>query len=110
MSEAETLYDSFISELNKRLSKIDLKLAMNIMYFERKFPDIYPSVILEIHYKDKADLERKRFDLRSKRGLQSSMVGHTVVARGNLSLSEIQEMSSDPDIEKITGSATCASY
>ena len=110
MSEAEALYDGFISELDKRLSKIDVKLAMNIMYFERKFPDISPSVILEIHYKDKADLERKRFEISSKRGLQSSMGGHAVVVRGNLSLKEIQEISFDPDVEKITGSATCASY
>ncbi|MGQ0794655.1 MAG: hypothetical protein ACT4N5_00520 [Nitrosopumilaceae archaeon] len=63
------MYDGFISELGRRLNKIDLKLAMNIMYFERKFPDISPSVILGIHCKDKADLERKRFELGSKRGL-----------------------------------------
>jgi hypothetical protein len=110
MSEAETLYDGFVSEMAQRLGKIDVKLAMSVMYFERKFPDISPSVILEIHYKDKTDLERKRFEIRSKRGLQSSIGVHEVVARGNLSLKEIQEISADPNIEKITGSATCASY
>ena len=110
MSEAEALYDGFLSELDRRLGKVDLKLAMSIMYFERKFPEISPSVILEIHYKAKEDIERKRFELRSKRGLQSSLLGNEVVARGNLNLKEIQEISSDPDVEKITGSATCASY
>ena len=110
MSEAEALYDGFLSELDRRLGEVDLKLAMSIMYFERKFPEISPSVILEIHYKAKADIERKRFELRSKRGLQSSLLGNEVVARGNLNLKEIQEISSDPDVEKITGSATCASY
>lgn len=110
MSEAEALYDGFISKLNQQLGKIDLTLAMSVMYFERKFSDISPSVILEIHYKSGTDLERKRSDFRSKRGLQGSIVGHDVVVRGNLSLKEIQEISSDSNVEKITGSATCASY
>ena len=42
MSEAEALYDGFLSELDRRLGKVDLKLAMSIMYFERKFPEISP--------------------------------------------------------------------
>ena len=111
MSNAEAAYDNFLSELAHLLEKIDVNLAMQVMYYERKFPATYPSVNLDIHYKTGTNLEKKRYEFSSKYGYMNAFMGeHGLIAKGNMDLKKIKEISNDSSIEKITGSASCASY
>jgi len=116
MSNAETAYDNFLVDIGKMLVKIDVNLAMQVMYYERKFlgPKFlghYPSVDLDIHYKTGTNLEKKRYEFSSKYGYMSGHVGENgLIVKGNMDLKAIQEISCDSDIEKITGSASCACY
>ncbi len=111
MSNAEMIYDGFIANLDKTLGKIDMELALKVMLYERKMPDAYPSVELEIHYQDGTDISRKVEDLRNKYGFEVASYGkNEVLAKGNMSISLLQEISRDPQIEKLEGSASVASY
>ena len=79
------------------------------MYYERNFPDVEPKVEWDIHYRQGANLDRKKNELEAhylvakegKRGIR---------AVGLASLNDLVGLSSDPDIEKISGFASCASY
>ena len=111
MSNAEDAYNNFLVDIGKILGKIDVNLAMQVMYYERKFPETYPSANLDIHYKTGTNLEKKRYEFSSKYGFMNAFMGeHGLLAKGNMDLKTIQEISNDSDIEKITGSASCASY
>jgi hypothetical protein len=105
----ETQYDSFLDQLASKLGKINLKLATDVMYYERKFTDVAPKVELEIHYRDGTDIDRKKNELEA-----SYMVGREgkkgIRAVGLSSLADIINLAKDPDIEEIDGFATCASY
>jgi hypothetical protein len=35
-------YDDFVSEISNELRKVDPQLAMQIMYYERRFTDVEP--------------------------------------------------------------------
>lgn len=105
----ESQYDSFLDQLMSKLGKIDLKLATSVMYYERRFTDVEPQVDLDIHYREGTDIEKKKYRLES----------HYLVARegklglravGRSSLNDLANLSKDPDVEKISGFATCASY
>ncbi len=105
----EAQYDNFLESLVSKLGKIDLKLATDVMYYERNFTDVEPKVELDIHYKIGSNLDKKKYELES----------HYMVARegkngirvvGLASLADLVELSKDPDIERISGFATCASY
>ncbi len=105
----ESQYDSFLDQLMSKIGKIDLKLATDVMYYERTFTDVEPRVEMDIHYRSGVNLEKKKYELEA----------HYMVARegerglravGLASMNDIVELSKDPDIEKITGFATCASY
>lgn len=111
MSNAEAAYDNFLVDIGKILVKIDVNLAMQVMYYVRKFLGHYPSVNLDIHYKTGTNLEKKRYEFSSKYGFMNGHMGENgLVVKGNMDLKTIQEISSDSDIEKITGSASCACY
>lgn len=110
-ADAEVEIDKFIANLNKILSKVDTELVLKTMYYERKMRDVYPSVELEIHYKSDANMERKRDEIRSRYGFMVALHGtNEVLAKGNMSVGMIQEISKDPDVEEITGSVSIASY
>ena len=66
MSQIETQYDNFVAEFGKNLEKVDTSLALQTMYFQRKFTDAKPKVDLRICYHDEADLEEKRAKLDRK--------------------------------------------
>gem|GEM_PF-293956 len=111
MTSAETIYDGFLASLDKALGKIDMELALKVMLYERKMPDVPPSVELQIHYKDNTDISKKVEELRTKYGFGVASYGHNeVFAKGNMNLSMIQGISQDPQIEKIEGLASVASY
>lgn len=105
----ETQYDSFLDQLVSKLGKIDLKLATDVMYYERNFTDVEPKVELDIHYRPGTDLNRKKYELE-----YNYMVAregeHGLRVVGLASLNDIVNLSRDPDVEKISGFATCASY
>lgn len=105
----ETQYDSFLNQLLGKLGKIDLKLATDVMYYERSFPDVEPKVELEIHYRGGANLDRKKYELEAHY-MVAKEGEHGMRAVGLASMGDLVELSKDPDIERISGFATCASY
>ncbi|MGC1426763.1 MAG: hypothetical protein WA833_08660 [Nitrosotalea sp.] len=108
---AETIYDGFLSNVEKALGKIDMELALQVMLFERKMPDVYPMVELEIHYKAGADTDSKVSYMRERYGFQVSSHGkNEILVRGNMSIGVLNEIAQDSQIEKLTGSASVASY
>lgn len=110
-ADAETIYDGFLANLEKTLGKIDIELALQVMLFERKMPDAYPLLELEIHYKNGTDVSSKASEIRDRYGFQVAVHGkNEVLARSKMSMDIIQEISRDPQIEKLTGSASIASY
>ena len=111
MSSVETAYDDFRSNLGKILPKVDIELLLQVMYYERKMPDVFPSVGLEIHYKSRANVERKRDEIISRYSFQVALHGKNgILVRGNMNTGMIQEISNDPQVERITGTASIASY
>ncbi len=111
MTSAEMIYDGFLANLDKALGKIDMELALKVMLYERKMPDVYPSVELEIHYRDGTDISRKVEELRGKYGFEVASYGkNEVMAKGNMSVSMLQGISQDLQIEKLEGSVSVASY
>ena len=107
----ETQYDDFLAEISSELEKIDPHLAMQIMYYERRFTDVEPQVELHIHYRDDTNLDKKKDDLDSKYGFLMAREGkHVLKAIGLMSLKRVHEISTDNDIEQISGYASCASY
>lgn len=105
----EIQYDNFLDQLVSKLGKINLKLATDVMYYERNFTDVEPKVELEIHYRRGTNLDKKKYELESKYMVaREGENGLRVV--GLASLSDIIEIAKDTDIEQINGFATCASY
>ncbi len=107
----EAQYDNFISEIRTELRKVDPQLAMQVMYYERRFTDVEPQVELHTHYKEGANLDKKKDELESRYGLLIAKEGnHGMRVTGLMNLNRIYEISTDTDIEEINGFATCASY
>jgi len=105
----ESQYDSFLDQLVSKLGKVDLKLATDVLYYERKFTDVEPKVELDIHYRDGTNIDKKKYELEA-----SYMVAREgergIRAVGLASLTDLLVLAKDPDIEEIDGFATCASY
>jgi hypothetical protein len=111
MSTAENIYDGFLSNVEKALGKIDLELALQIMLLERKMPDVFPMVELEIHYKNGVDVDSKVSYVRDRYGFLVSGHGkNEILARGNMNIDTLNEIARDSQIEKLTGSVSVASY
>ncbi len=105
----EIQYDNFLDQLVSKLGKINLKLATDVMYYERNFTDVEPKVELDIHYRTGTNLDKKKYELESK--YMVAREGESGIrAVGLASLNDVIELAKDPDIEQITGFATCASY
>jgi hypothetical protein len=108
--EIESLYDRFLTTISSKL-KIEPDLALKVMEYERKFPDVGPAVNLHIHYKTGTNRERKLDEVRSKYGFCMAREGkNTLLAQGNMSLKTLEDISNDPEIETLTGFASVASY
>ncbi|HYL65752.1 MAG TPA: hypothetical protein VEU72_01210 [Nitrosopumilaceae archaeon] len=107
----ETQYDNFISEVSNELQKVDPQLAMQVMYYERRFTDVDPHVELHIHYKEGTNLDKKKDELDERYGLLLGKEGnHGMRAVGIMNLNRIYEISTDDDVEEVSGFASCASY
>ena len=109
--DIEERYDQFQSDLAGWLDKIDVELALKIMYLERKFPDVEPRADLDIKLMKGVDPEKKRFELNSKYGLLTGLRGKRgLYTSGRMNMKDIQELSHDSDVEKITGTAVASPY
>ena len=107
----ETQYDNFISEISNELQKVDPQLAMQVMYYERRFTDVEPQVELHIHYKEGTNLDKKKDELDARYGLLLGKEGnHGMRVTGLMNLNRIYEISTDDDIKEVSGFASCASY
>ena len=107
----ENLYDSFLQEIGKKLSKIDTNLVVQVMYYERKFPEVEPSVHLKIHYHEGTDMAKKRSELESRYGYMMALEASSgLKVAGLLDLKRIYAISTDPKIKNISGSASIAAY
>ncbi|MGI0047239.1 MAG: hypothetical protein ACREBB_08635 [Nitrosotalea sp.] len=107
----EAEYDEFLKDIQNKLQKIEPALAMQAMYYERKFTDVEPHGEIAVEYKDGVDLDKKRFVLGQKYGFEMAMEYHNVLrVVGLMTLGTIYGISKDADVEKISGTVSCASY
>lgn len=107
----EQEYDHILTDIGNRIPKIDPSLAMQIMYYERRFRDVEPQVELHLHYREGVNLDQKKAALASRYGFLIAKEPHfTIRLTGLMTLSTVQQISSDTDIIEIDGTATCASY
>ena len=111
MSESESIYDQYVSNLQKCLPKIDPNLAHRVMYLERKLSSEYvkdPQVILSLEYKSDVNIDDKLYNLREKFSLESEKMDENNVLRavGRMKLDKIQEIASDGDLVRLSGKAS----
>ena len=106
----EAEYDEFLKDIETRLQKIDPALAMQAMYYERKFTDIEPHGEITVQYRDGANLDAKKFALGKKWGFEIASRDRGLVLVGLMTLGVIYEISQDTEVEKISGTVSCASY
>ena len=110
MSQVEAHYDEFLSRVGQTMSNTDVNLLVKIMYLERKLPDVPPKVELHMEYKSGIDPTDKQEQIRMKYGFPTQNTLHGLTAVGRMNVELIEEISKDPDIKHISGTATPASY
>lgn len=109
--EIESMYDYVLENISSKLQKIDPGLVMRVMEYERTFNNVEPAVNLHVHYKPGTDSGKKLDQIRSKYGYCMAKEGKSsLLAQGNMSLKTIETISSDPEVESVTGFASIASY
>lgn len=107
----EAEYDQFLKDIQNKMQKIEPELAMQAMYYERKFSDIDPHGEIIVQYREGVDLDKKRFDLGQKHGFEIAIEDHnTLRVVGLMTLGIIYGISRDADVTKISGTVSCASY
>ena len=107
----EAQYDNFMAEISSELEKVNPQLAMQVLYYERRFTDVEPQVELHIHYKEGINLDKKKDQLDSKYGFLMAREGkHVLKAIGLMSWKRGHEISMDDDVDHVSGYASCASY
>jgi hypothetical protein len=111
MSQAvESDYDKSITEISNKMHKIDQRLVIQTLYFERTLSNVEPQVELHIHYKLGSDLDRKKYELSKRCGFLIAGERNNGLRVGLMILGTIYAISQDSEIEEIPGSASCASY
>ena len=108
--EVETSYDRFLADLDRKLVKIDVELAMKLMYLERKFPEVEPNVELSIKLKSGADAKEKAYAINKKFGWRTASRGNHVTVAGRANLEDLIRLSSSSYVEEVSGTANPASY
>jgi len=113
MSTVKAKYDQLRSNLQNELGLIDANFAMRLMYLERKvskssYPSVKPHVVLTIKYKQGMDRENKKSKLRTKYGMMVESIDdpQEILVAGYMDMSDVTKISSDSDIDKITGKAS----
>ncbi len=110
MSQLEIQYDEFLSLISQTITNVDVNLLVKIMYLERRLPDVAPKVELHIQYKSDVDPKNKQEQFRARYGFLSQLGIHELMVVGRISIDIIEDISKDPDIKHISGTATPASY
>ena len=111
MSQAiEAEYDEFLKDIETKLQKIDPELAMQAMYYERKFRDVEPHGEILVRYRDGTDLDQKRFELGKRYGFEiAAKDGRDLELVGLMTLGTIYEISGDAEVTGMSGTVSCAS-
>jgi hypothetical protein len=110
MSAIETSFDQYRNELAGLLKKIDVDLAMRIMHFERKMPDVEPHVELLVSARRGTNLSDLAYAISSKIGFQTMVQGHHILVAGRATIDDVYDLSLNPVIEFIEGTVSIASY
>ena len=110
MSQAESEYDQFLTNIGNSIKNTDVDLLVKVMYLERKLPDAAPKVDLHIEYNSGINPEEKQEQIRAKYGFPTQTNIHGITAVGRMNVKLIEEISEDKDIKHISGTATPASY
>lgn len=111
MSEIEDSFDEYKERLSGMLdNKIDVDLAMKIMYLERKLPDVEPKVELDIRMSKVFNMSAFMSLINEKFGFQVSTHSNHLTAVGRVNMDKLAHLASNQEIEWIAGSATPASY
>lgn len=110
-SEVESMYEDFLGKLKEKLGPIDVNFATRLMYLERKMqqslqPSVKPHVTLTVTYKPDINLENKQEGLRENFMVQHMDNPPALLCVGQMNLDDVIDLSSDSDIEKITGRAS----
>ncbi len=107
----EAEYDDFLKDIQNKLQKISPELAMQAMYYERKFTDVDPHGEIVVEYNAGVDPDKKRFELGQKYGFEMAVKDkHELMVVGLMTLNTIYEISKDTDVKWISGTVSCASY
>lgn len=110
MSQVESVYDQYVSDLERNLPNVDPNFIHRVMYLERKLEDEYvksPHVVLTIEYKQGVDMDKKLYDLREKFGLEAeySDVHNILFAESRMDADKISQIAADQEIVKMKGKA-----
>lgn len=110
-SEIEAMYEDFLAKLGEKLGPIEVNFATRLMYLERKMlqslqPSVKPHVTLTVTYKLNSNLENKENNLRESFMVQHIESPPALLCIGQMNLDDVIHLSSDQDIEKITGRAS----
>lgn len=110
-SEIESMYEDFLARLREKLGPVDANFATRLMYLERKMqqsfqPSIKPQVTLTMTYKHDVSLENKLDVLRDNFMVEHMENPPALLCVGQMNLDDVVGLSSDSDIEKITGRAS----
>jgi len=120
MQQIEKQYEEFVTEFGKKLDKVDVSFALQIMYLQRKIPNSLPKVELQVCYRPGTDLEKKRVELdnyfacisttyfRKQNG--SPDCENTLGVECLTDLDTVYKISQDSDIISIHGKASLGSY
>ena len=121
MSQAESIYDTCLTELKNEHDNIDPYLLMKIMYLERtasttmamnqkgQLPDAPPMVEIEIKFKKGANTDRIVTDMQSS-GIPAMLHRDEVYVKSTMTANDLCELASNQDVEMIHGTATPASF
>lgn len=109
----EAKYEEFLSELKNLIGPVDVNFALRLMYLERKMakslqPTVGPHVTLTIKYKKGVDRDSKLDAIRTKYGYMCENLDepNEILSADYMKIDDVLDVSSDPDIEKITGKAS----
>ncbi|MDC0885617.1 hypothetical protein OAR90_00815 [Nitrosopumilus sp.] len=105
-------FDQFFQQIKTVHPKIDTELLIRVMLFEinlKKYvgPDI-PHVHLDVTYEKGIDLHIKQEEARDKFPIEISTNkwGDGVIFSGLMGIRHIEKVCADPQIVKVTGTAT----
>jgi len=111
-SPITTSFDQFFDQLKSIHPKIDPELLVKIMLFEKSLidyvgPDL-PHVHLDISYEEGVDLKQKQEEGRDKFPIEvtTNKWGDGVIFSGLMGVRHVEKVCDDPQIVKVTGTAT----